>query len=194
MRPLGKLAARAVPLAIPIRRPSPARDAAARAVLVVGGVVGVDAAPQVGQRTEPDHAVPQERFESQGEGVMAQRVDAELHLVALRGPGVREVHHPGVVDQHVDGTELRLDHVEEGPKGVGIGYVESGDGGDAELISGLLGTGLVDVADGDAVAASDQFLGRLVTDTAGSAGDRDRLGGKECGASHLMCSWCRPRR
>ena len=80
------------------------------------------------------------------------QVDREL----VRGGAVvlvlepAERHDAGVVDQHVDGSELLLDLIEELREPDPVGNVErQRDGVPADLVGGALGDVEVEIADGD---------------------------------------------
>ena len=82
---------------------------------------------------------------------------------------------PALLTSDVDRAENVLDVVEEALEGLGVGDVELGVGGDAELADRLLEALGVDVADGDLRAVGDQALCGAVADAARTAGDRDDL-------------------
>jgi hypothetical protein len=91
--------------------------------------------------------------------------------------GVAGRHDARVVDQDVEGSEFTFDQVQKRCERVRFGDVESGDDLHPEFGGGLLRTCLVDVADGDPVASSNQLLRCLIADAASSTGDRHRPGG-----------------
>jgi len=72
------------------------------------------------------------------------------------------VHDPGVVDEHVEGAELRLDRVEEARERAPVGHVErERDGAAAELRRGPPRELQVEVAERDARAG--QAITNLLT-------------------------------
>jgi hypothetical protein len=113
----------------------------------------------------------------EGQGEVAHVVRGELQLPSERGVGLRRVHDPGVVDEHVQRPVPRRGERLDGPE---VHEVELTDA-DGVVAGGLRDVlrdpspGL-DVADGkrDLRARAGQCAGRLDADPGRRAGDDDR--------------------
>jgi hypothetical protein len=85
-------------------------------------------------------------------------------------------HDPGVVDEHVERAEPSLDGVEEGPHRVALDDVDvQRDRAVTELGRGLLGGGVVEIADRDLHPGAHARGRGRAADPSRGAGDRDDL-------------------
>ncbi len=89
-------------------------------------------------------------------------------------------HDPGVVDQHVERSELLFGGIEEAGEGVAVGDVQrQRNCARAELGGGLLGGGEIDVADRHPHPGRQEGLCGGTTDASRGPGDRGILTGDE---------------
>jgi hypothetical protein len=98
-----------------------------------------------------------------------------------------DLHDPGVVDQHVERSQLLLGSVQEGREGVAVGHVQrQGHRARAELRSGRTCGLEVHVADRHLHAVAQERFGGRTSDPACGARDGGCLSCEDAG---LLCHW-----
>ena len=149
--------------------------------------------PGGGQRHDPRVRPPQDRRRQQrGQQEVAEVVRPELGLEAVGGATERAGHHPGVVDQHVDGVVgvevgvgerthagqvAQVDHAGLDRR-IGNGWRELGQGSGRPLLAAG--------QHGDRRAVGGERPGALTAEAGGGAGDDDPTPGQVDPLEHLV--------